>query len=205
MIVILPTAYLAPVSYYYYLINFDTVVEQHEHYRKQTLANHCHIATAHGIDTLTIPVEHTNHTPTHDVRISFHHDWQTLHWRALEAAYNASPFFDYYKDDLKPFYEQPTDNLLRWNTQLQNKILELLGFDIKHSFTNTYKKEYDNNAIDLRDAFTTKKNVVTLQPDYVLKPYYQVFEQKFGFLPDLSIIDLLFNMGNEARLILKTA
>lgn len=202
---ILPTAYLAPVSYYYYLINFDSTIEQHAHYRKQTIANHCRIATAHGIDTLTIPVEHTNHTPVGDVCISNHHNWQTLHWRALEAAYNASPFFEYYKDDLKPFFEQPADNLLRWNTHLQNKILELLGFDINYSFTDDYKKEYENGAFDLRETFNAKKNIVTLHPDCVLAPYYQVFEQKLGFQPDLSIIDLLFNMGNEARLILKKA
>lgn len=205
MTAVLPTGYLAPISYYYYLVNGRVIIEQHAHYRKQTIANHCRIATAHGIDTLTIPVEHTNHTPVGDVRISSHHDWQTLHWRALEAAYNASPFFDYYKDDLKPFYEQPANNLLQWNTQLQNKILDLLEFDTTYYFTDSYEKEYENGIIDLRDAFNAKKNIVTLQPDCVLTPYYQVFEQKFGFQPDLSIIDLLFNMGNEARLILKQA
>ncbi len=203
MTIILPAAYLAPVSYYYYLVNFPTIIEQHAHYRKQTLTNRCQIATAHGIENLTIPVEHTDHTPIYDVRTSRHHDWQTLHWRAFEAAYNASPFFDYYKDELRPLFEQTAENLLAWNLSIQNKILELLDYDVKTELSKSYEKSYSDDKIDLREAFNAKKNIVNLQPDFIEKRYYQVFEQKIGFQPNLSIVDLLFNMGNEARLILK--
>lgn len=200
---ILPTAYLAPVPYFYRLVNSPVIIDRHAHYHKQTYANRCRIATAHGIENLTIPVEHTDHTPLCDVRTSSHHDWQIQHWRALEAAYNASPFFDYYKDELRPFYNRPTDRLFDFTLALQNKILELLDLEANYTLSETYKKDYTNGEIDLRNAYCTPKNIVTLQPDFTKKHYYQVFEQKLGFIANLSIVDLLFNMGNEARLILK--
>lgn len=200
---ILPTAYLAPVPYFYRLVNFPTVIDRHAHYRKQTYANRCQIATAHGVESLVIPVEHTDHTPLCDVRTSAHHDWQTQHWRAFEAAYNASPFFDYYKDELRPFYERPAERLFEFTLALQNKILELLDLEADRTLSESYEKNGTNGEIDLRTALCTPKNIVTLQPDFTRIRYYQVFEQKFGFIANLSIIDLLFNMGNEARLILK--
>ncbi len=199
---ILPTAYLAPVPYFYYLINFPTIVDRHAHYHKQTYANRCQIATAHGVENLVIPVEHTDHTPLCNVLISSHHDWQTQHWRALEAAYNASPFFDYYKDELLPFYQRPAHRLIDFTLALQNKILELLDFDANYTLSETYEKNYTNGEIDLRSVFNAPKNIVTLPPTFTPKRYYQVFEQKLGFIANLSIIDLLFNMGNEARIVL---
>ncbi|HKL96964.1 MAG TPA: WbqC family protein [Paludibacteraceae bacterium] len=203
-VIILPTAYLGPISYYQLLINAPVVIEQHASYVKQTYANRCHIATANGIESLTIPVEHnTGKVTIRDVKISDHSNWQTLHWRAIETAYNSTPFFDYYKEDLQSFFEQKFTFLLDFNLQIQSTILDLLGFDATITLSESYKKAYQSDEIDLREVLHPKKKEVSLGVQFEHQNYYQVFNHKFGFLPDLSIIDLLFNMGNESRLILK--
>ena len=203
-VIILPTTYLGPISYYKYLVNSPVVIEQHAFYVKQTYTNRCEIATANGVENLTIPVEHgASKLAIKDVKISEHSNWQTLHWRAIETAYNSTPFFEYYKEDLRPFFEQEYTSLLEFNLQTQNTILDLLGFDSKVTLSDNYQEKYNSGEIDLREALHPKKKLVPLGVHLEHQKYYQVFNNKFGFVPDLSIIDLLFNMGNEARLILK--
>lgn len=131
------------------------------------------------------------------MRISKHSDWQTLHWRAIMTAYNSTPFFEYYEDDLRPFYEKEWQFLFDFNNEIQQKIIELLDINTNICFTTDYKHEY-TDAIDLRNSISPRQQ--QNNSDFEAKPYYQVFDQKFGFLPNLSIIDLLFNMGNEAKL-----
>ena len=126
-----------------------------------------------------------------------------MHWRAIEAAYSSTPFFVYYKDDLEPFFEQKFTSLLDFNLRIQTTILDLLGFAANITLSDSYKEEYYSGEIDLRKTYHPKKKAVPLDVHLEHQNYYQVFNHKFGFLPDLSIIDLLFNMGNEARLILK--
>ena len=196
---ILSTAYLAPVEYYVVLANSEQILlEQHEYYQKQSYRNRCRIATANGIMDLSIPVDSAGKTPIRDIRISDHNNWQTLHWRSIETAYNSSPFFEYYADDFRPFFEKKWLFLWDFNLALFNKTLELLDIETKIELTEQYKPETSDNFLDLRAAIHPKKEISLL-----LKPYYQVFETKFGFMPNMSIIDLLFNMANEAQLILK--
>lgn len=196
---ILSTAYLAPVEYYVVLANSEQILlEQHEYYQKQSYRNRCRIATANGIMDLSIPVDSAGKTPIRDLRISDHNNWQTHHWRSIETAYNSSPFFEYYADDFRPFFEKKWLFLWDFNLALFNKTLELLDIETKIELTEQYKPETSDNFLDLRAAIHPKKEISLL-----LKPYYQVFETKFGFMPNMSIIDLLFNMANEAQLILK--
>ncbi len=196
---ILSTAYLAPVEYYVVLANSEQILlEQHEYYQKQSYRNRCRIATANGIMDLSIPVDSAGKTPIRDIRISDHNNWQTHHWRSIETAYNSSPFFEYYADDFRPFFEKKWLFLWDFNLALFNKTLELLDIETKIELTEQYKPETSDNFLDLRAAIHPKKEISLL-----LKPYYQVFETKFGFMPNMSIIDLLFNMANEAQLILK--
>ena len=196
---LLSTAYLAPIEYYVVLANSERILlEQHEYYQKQSYRNRCRIATANGIMDLSIPVDSAGKTPIRDIRISDHNNWQTLHWRSIETAYNSSPFFEYYADDFRPFFEKKWLFLWDFNLALFNKTLELLDIETKIELTEQYKPETCDNFLDLRAAIHPKKEISLL-----LKPYYQVFETKFGFMPNMSIIDLLFNMANEAQLILK--
>ena len=196
---ILSTAYLAPIEYYVVLANAERILlEQHEYYQKQSYRNRCRIATANGIMDLSIPVDSAGKTPIRDLRISDHNNWQTHHWRSIETAYNSSPIFEYYADDFRPFFEKKWLFLWDFNLALFNKTLELLDIETKIELTEQYKPETSDNFLDLRAAIHPKKEISLL-----LKPYYQVFETKFGFMPNMSIIDLLFNMANEAQLILK--
>ena len=197
----LTSAYLAPVEYYAALANSETIYLEHcDYYVKQTYRNRCHIAAANGVMALSIPVEKSSGEKilTRDVRISDHNDWQLQHWRSIESAYNSTPFFEYYKDDLFPFFEKKWNFLFDYNVEIQAKVLELLDLQPTITFTTAYQPELNKDIVDLRESIHPKKE----NPLVEMKPYYQVFEQRFGFQPNLSIIDLLFNMGNESQLII---
>jgi len=193
----LSSAYLAPVEYYSEIAKADVVfIESHDYYLKQTYRNRCLIAAANGLMALSIPVEKVSGEKvlTRDVRISDHNGWQLNHWRSIESAYNSTPFFEYYKDDLLPFYEKKWTFLVDFNREMQATILELLNLHIEIKQTTEYKNELDDSFLDLREAIHPKKEDQPIN----YKPYYQVFDQRYGFQPNLSIIDLLFNMGNES-------
>ena len=199
--VLLPTAYLAPVSYYHYLVNYSEIIfEQHENYLKQTYRNRCSIYAANGKMNLSIPVHKiANHTLIKDVRIAYDQNWQKLHWRSIASAYGSSPFYLYYDYELLPFYEKKFEFLWDFNETLQNKILELIKISIHPTYTTSYLSEH-SDTIDLRSGLYPKKNDLSV----ALTPYQQVFQEKFGFLPDLSIIDLLFNLGPSCKDYLKS-
>ena len=196
--VLLCSAYLPPVSFFTAINSGgDVLIEQYDNYCKQTYRNRCRIATASGIQTLTIPVVKAD-TPKQlmkDVRISDHGDWRHQHWNALESAYMNSPFFMYYQDDFRPFYEKKYEFLIDFNTELTLRIMELAGIKKQLRLTESYQK--DPNVLDLRDMIEPGIN----EPENPL-PYWQVFKQKYGFLPNLSAVDLLFNMGPEFPLYL---
>lgn len=195
----LSTAYLAPVQYYSKLTIFDEIrIEAEENYPKQTYRNRCLIATTNGIQALSVPVEKpdTLKAPTRDIRISDHGNWRHLHWNALVSAYNMSPFFEYYADDFRPFYEKKYKYLIEYNNALQTMICGLLDIQPNISYTRTYEPIVKNdfrNIIDPRHPLPDEA--------FVSHPYYQVFRDKHGFQPNLSIVDLLFNMGPESVLL----
>jgi len=195
--IVLSTAYLAPVEYYSKIAKTETVfIENYDFYQKQTYRNRCCIAAANGTMVLTIPVEKISSEKLviRDVRISDHDDWQNHHWRSIESAYNSTPFFEYYKDELMPFYEKKWPFLFDFNQEIQKKVLELLGIETLIQLTKEYTGNLDESFLDLREAIHPKKE----NQRGACKSYYQVFDQRYGFQPNLSIIDLLFNMGNES-------
>lgn len=158
-------------------------IEAHESFVKQTARNRCVIATANGPQTLSVPIVHDGARGIRDIRISNHGKWRSEHWNALATAYGESPFFDYYVDDLRPFFKDEWEYLFDYNLAIMHKMLELL--DIPKEIRLT--ERWGEGAEEPEDG----KSV---------KPYYQVYARKNGFLPDMSILDLLFNMGNEAVL-----
>lgn len=202
------TAYLAPVSYYVqlYAATEGTRIEQWEHYVKQTYRNRCVIATAQGPLPLTIPTESNGGEKClmRDVRISDHGNWRHLHWNAIESAYRQSPFFEYYADDFRPFYEKKYDFLLDFNEQLRELVCNLIGFSPRVELSTEYLREVPAGDTDLRTLIHPKRPCIEALPDYTPRPYYQVFKERHGFLPDLSIVDLLFNMGPESLLVISS-
>ncbi len=196
---LLSSAYCAPVQWYQKLNRYDAVVvEQYDNFLKQTYRNRYIIATANGTQALTIPVEKgdTDKCLIRDVRISDHGNWRRLHWNALATAYGDSPFFDYYVDDLRPFYEQRFAFLLDFNMQMTAKLCELLDITPNISLSEEYVKDVESGVDDFREVIRPKHPMP--DADFIPKPYYQVYAQRHGFIPNLSILDLLFNMGNEA-------
>ena len=205
MQILLSSAYLPPVQYFAHLQSAEQVwIEQYDHYQKQTYRNRCVIAAPDGPLSLTVPIEKPNTQKAfmRDIRISDHGNWRHLHWNAIESAYNHTPFFEYYKDDFRPFYEKKFDFLVDYNEQLCQLVCQLIDTDTSFQRTESYVAEPSNTIIDLRDAIHPKKELMN-DASFGVIPYYQVFQERLGFLPNLSIIDLLFNMGPEAILVLQ--
>ena len=197
------------------------------------------IPTTNGPLSLTIPTNHNTSLAMKDIRISDHANWRHVHWNALLSAYGESPFFEYYQDDIRPFYEKKYEFLFDFNMEITEKMIELLDIRPKISITNEYiqneelkvksieseelkvkSEEFNGLAnhkvqssnlkvqskevqskevqsiVDFREAIRPKKPLP--DAEFESKRYYQVYEQKFGFQPNMSILDLLFNEGNEA-------
>lgn len=201
----LSSAYLAPVEYYSKLKTYDKIyIEQHDHYVKQTYRNRCNIAGPEGVLSLSVPIirPDTPKCAMKDIRISDHGNWRHLHWNAIESAYNNTPFFEYYKDDLRPFYENKYTFLADFNEELRCKICELMDISPVVEHTASYHTDFLPDEADYREVIHPKKDYTEVDKDFLPKPYYQVFESRHGFLPNLSVIDLLFNMGPESVLVL---
>ncbi|GBU07281.1 hypothetical protein AwDysgo_06120 [Bacteroidales bacterium] len=195
----LSTAYLAPIEYYQKMNAADMVfIEKNENYIKQTYRNRCVIASPNGRQTLSIPIEKSESPKCliRDVRISNHDNWQHIHWNAMVSAYNSTPFFEYYEDYFYSLYKTRPKFLFDFNEKLRSIICDLLDLDLSIKFTDTYAKDFVILEQDQRNDIHPKKP--SNQPCF--KPYYQVFDGKLGFQSNLSIVDLLFNMGPEAIL-----
>ena len=203
----LQSEYLAPVAHYILAFHAKKIlIETQEHYVKQSFRNRCEIASANGIMPLTIPIEKASvRKPCmKDMRISDHGNWRHLHWNAIRSSYNSSAFFEYYQDDFRPLYEKRYEFLLDFNEAMREVIFQSLELDKVIEYTSDYQKELNPSIMDLR-PFAEPQKEIELKTKVHLETYYQVFQNKFGFQSDLSIIDLLFNMGPEAQLILKNS
>ncbi len=201
-VVLLSTAYLAPVSYYVLLARAGKVViEQHENYQKQSYRNRCLIAAANGPMVLSIPVKKTppGKNSIRDIQLSGHGNWQHMHWNSLVSAYASSPYFAFYRDDIRPFYKKKYKYLFDFNEALREEICALLNLEPRLEYSKSYTTRPETEMLDYRELIHPKKQRLE---ELLPGPYVQVFDRKFGFLPDLSVLDLLFNTGPEACLFL---
>lgn len=183
-----------------------SLINATERFQKQTIRTRCRIATASGEQTLSVPVQASHGDMVKDVRISDHGNWRHLHWQALSTAYGNSPFFEFYQDDIRPFFDNKWEYLLDYNNEITLKILQLLDAEkllksgvgqliahdhLQHSHrSENHRQEHSQRSENHHQEQSRRSE------------YYQVFQQRNGFIPDLSILDLLFNMGPESVLYL---
>jgi hypothetical protein len=191
------TAYLPPIVYVAKALQqTELLIESKETFPKQTYRNRAEIMTAGGVRTLTVPVIRDNHSRTEEVGIDYKERWNIIHLRTLAAAYSASPYYLYYKDDLEALLTKRYEKLMELNEATLKWIFKLLKIDCQLQRTEDYQKVYEE---DFRNTFSPKHPY----PTEGMENYYQVFSDRLPFTPNLSIIDLLMNLGPEAKDYLK--
>ena len=198
-------AAFGPIEYFAHLTKGPVIIEKNSHYSRQTFRNRYVIMGANGPLPLTIPVENKKGEKTldKDVRIAYHTHWQSNHWHSLISAYNSSPFFQFYSDEIEPFFKEKYKWLFEYNIKATKIISELLGFEPNISFSDAYITPPAPEILDLRESIHPKRKSEVKTKQYNPVPYKQVFDDRHGFTPNLSILDLLFNKGPEAILVLQ--
>jgi hypothetical protein len=200
-IAIFPLFYLPPTSYFSALAakEYNFEIEKYEHFPKQTNRNRAKISSPNGSLDLYIPVIKGSkfHTVIKDVRISDDFEWQRLHWRSLTSCYRNSAYFEFYEDEFSQFYHKKYQFLFDYNLEVFQWILKQLKVSKELSFTSEFTKEL-NSEMDFRDRNKFKAYSEYSSP----KTYFQVFDDRNGFLPNMSIVDLLFSQGPQAKLYL---
>jgi hypothetical protein len=193
---ILSIAYLPPVAWFQKIKQVDSVyIEKQEHYVKQSYRNRCHVLGANGVLSLSIPIIATHDKQLiSDVRISYDEKWQQQHWRSIESAYRNTPYFIYYADALKPFYQKKYDFLFDYNMELVQLLLQKFKLNTEIKFTEDYNASTYTN--DYRNTIHPKKEI----DEIAFKPYPQLFNEGQPFKANLSCIDLLFNTGPNASI-----
>lgn len=202
---ILSLAYLGNIRYFTKLCFTDCIIDIHEHYVKQSYRTRCDILTANGPTPLiinTVKGSNSDKVSVKDTRIDYSKRWQHQHWQSLVSSYKSSPYFDYFADIFAPFYSKRYDFLLDFNTELLHNVLKLLGSDICPRFSDKYidirEHSGEGSGIiynDLRNGISPKPRLSLPDAGFTPEHYWQVFSDKLGFVPNLSVIDLLFCEG----------
>ena len=190
------TAYFPPIQYFTEIIGHEKIyIENYDNYSKQTYRNRCEILSANGKLSLTIPViKKEPKTLIKDILIDYSTNWQKNHFKTIEAAYRSSPFYDFFIDEIIVFWEKKNKYLIDYNTQILNVVNDFIGISTKIINTNSFIPIKQSKYKDFRFTIHPKQNKNNLK----YKPYLQVFSEKFDFVPNLSILDLIMNLGQES-------
>ena len=201
MDILLHPSYFPSISHFVAMAQSDNITfEMEDNFQKQTNRNRTYIYSPNGIQLLNIPIKHSNlsHQKTKDIKIEPEFDWQKQHFKSLEAAYRSSPFFEYFEDDLLPIFQKKHDFLMDLNFEALEITAKCLRMKFEFDTTTEYFHEIENPQItDFRYLVNGKKG------HSVFETYSQVFDDKHGFLNNLSVLDLLFNEGKFAMDYLK--
>jgi len=199
------TAYFAPILYYSKMVqNFNIFVEIHENFLKQSYRNRCQILAANGILNLSVPIQKGVQikTLTKDIKIDYSENWQNIHFKSIESAYKSSPFYDYCIYDFMIFFKKKYTFLIDLNLDIHNVLSEYLENKILIKFTEDFINLNNNDFEDYRYSINPKFDLKKIT-NFETPKYKQVFSDKFEFVPNLSILDLLFNLGNQTTWYLK--
>lgn len=200
--VLLEAQYFPPVQYFVVLAQAAELwVEAQEHYQKRSYRNRCHIAGANGVMRLSVPLEKGKHEsmPLKQVQVAYHRNWHSEHWHSIRSAYGKAPFFEFYAEDIQPLLYAKPDRLFELNLSIIRKLLQLLQLDCPIQLTENYSHQAPEGITDLRGAIHPKQPQLAFQP----LSYPQVFLERHGFLPNLSILDLLFCAGPQSAVLLQ--
>lgn len=196
MDILLHPTYFPSISHFAALAQSEnTIFEIEDNFQKQTNRNRTYIYSPNGLQLLNIPVKHSkeSHQKTKDIQIETDSDWQKQHFKSLEAAYRSSPFFEFFEDDLRPIFEKKHLFLLDLNFQILEIVSKCLRMKLEYTTTKEYFHEVDTNEFkDFRALVNGKKDSSSFES------YTQVFDDKYGFINNLSVLDLLFNEGKYA-------
>ncbi len=205
--VILSSYYFGNIQVFSHIVNSDCiVVEQNDHYSRQSYRNRTTIMAANGSMNLIVPVvKPKGKTQTKNVLISYDTNWQKNHWSSIFSAYNNSPFFEYYKDDLYPVFQKRWKYITDLNTKLLTLTLEMIEANPKIEYPDEYIVAAADDSLDLREVIHPKNDFRKFDPDFSPVTYRQVFSETMEFVPNLSILDLMFNKGPETIDILKAS
>ena len=204
--ILIESQYLGSIQYFAKFIQYPVVIiEKYEHYVKGSYRNRCYIASPNGQQMLSIPLEKgkNQHTVMKDVKISYADNWQRNHWHSLEAAYRRSPYFEFYEDKLFPFYNTPYTYLQDFTLKLTELILELIGIETELEYSDQYRRDPGLDTVDFRSKIHPNPQKTAEDSLFKAPEYIQVFQERNGFFPNLSIADLLFNEGPNTFTILK--
>lgn len=191
---LLHPTYFPSISHYIAMVQADEIIFEYEdNFQKQTNRNRMYIYNANGLQMLNIPIKHSKetHQKYKDIIIENAFDWQKNHFKSLEASYRTSPFFEYFEDDILPVFQKKHNFLMDLNFEIFEVVNSCLGIDLPYTKTEEFFHEVQD-VTDYRNLANGKKDKTQIEP------YTQVFEEKEGFINNLSILDLLFNEGRYA-------